>query len=89
MSLVIDLVGEKWLVNLVDFYLISWILDLFPYLISQILVRRHFMAFSSADNKAFLKSSHCGSAIMNPPSIHEDVILIPGPAQWVKYLALP
>ena len=35
------------------------------------------------------QSSHCGSAVMNPTSIHEDADLIPGPAQWVKGLALP
>ena len=34
-------------------------------------------------------SSHCGSAVMNPTSIHEDVRFIPGPAQWVKELVLP
>ena len=27
--------------------------------------------------------------VMNPISIHEDVSLIPGLAQWVKDLALP
>ena len=35
-----------------------------------------------------LRSSHCGSAIMNPTSINEDS-LIPGLAQWVKEPALP
>ena len=29
-------------------------------------------------------SSLRGSAVMNPTSSHEDVGLIPGPAQWVK-----
>ena len=36
-----------------------------------------------------LESSHCGSAVMNPTSIHEDEGLVPGLAQWVKDLALP
>ena len=31
-------------------------------------------------------SSHWGAAKMNPTSIHEDVGLIPGLAQWVKDL---
>ena len=34
-------------------------------------------------------SSHCGSAEMNLTCIHEDVDLIPGPAQWVKDPVLP
>ena len=33
-------------------------------------------------------SSHRGSSVMNPTSIHEDVDLIPGLAQWVKDPAL-
>ena len=34
------------------------------------------------------RSSHLGSAEMNPTSIHADVGLIPGLAQWVKDSAL-
>ena len=33
-------------------------------------------------------SPHCGLVVMNPASIHEDVSLIPGLAQWVKDLTL-
>ena len=35
------------------------------------------------------RSSHCGSAGMNMPSIHEDVFLMPGLVQWVKNPTLP
>ena len=35
-----------------------------------------------------LRSSCCGSAVMNLTSIHEDVGLIHGLAQWVKDLVL-
>ena len=34
-------------------------------------------------------SSHCGSAVMNPISSYEYSNSSPGPAQWVKDLALP
>jgi len=38
--------------------------------------------------KIWYWSSHCGSAVMNPTSIHEDMGSTPGLAQWVKDLAL-
>ena len=33
-------------------------------------------------------SSHCGSAVMSPTTIHEDVSSISSLAQWIEYLAL-
>ena len=36
-----------------------------------------------------LQSSICGSAVMNPTSIHEDMGSIPGLTHWVKDPALP
>ena len=39
--------------------------------------------------KCYLRSSHCGPVVKNLTSIHEDEGLIPGPAQWIKDLALP
>ena len=38
--------------------------------------------------KLYRGSSHCGSMVMNPTSIHEDLGSIPGLAQSVKDLAL-
>ena len=39
--------------------------------------------------QVLLGSSHCGSAVTNLTSIHEDMGSIPALTQWVKYLALP
>ena len=43
----------------------------------------------SAGNKPIISKIinlefHCGSEVMNPTSIHEDVCLIPGLTRWVK-----
>ena len=34
--------------------------------------------------ETLLRSSCCGSVVMNPTSTYEDADLIPGLAQWVK-----
>ena len=39
--------------------------------------------------KVKYRSSHCGSAEMNPTSIHKNAGSILGLAQWVKDLVLP
>ena len=40
-------------------------------------------------NLTNFRSSHCGSVVTNPTSVHEDSGSIPGLTQWVKNLALP
>ena len=49
----------------------------------------HILAHTGFCLKGYLNSrksgnSHCGSAVTNPTSIHEDARSIPGPGQWVK-----
>ena len=46
-------------------------------------------SFRWYDTRWSLRSSHCGSAVTNLTSIHENAGSIPGLTQWVKYLALP
>ena len=46
-------------------------------------------SYTTLASNSKLKSSHHGSAVMNPTSIHEEASLIPGLAQWVKDSVLP
>ena len=54
-----------------------------------VLTKTWFFEVSLVYIKLYMGSSHCGSAEMNPTSIHEDVGAIPGLAQWVKDPAFP
>ena len=42
-----------------------------------------------SSHKTEMRSSHCGSLVMNLTGIHEDAGLTPGFTQWIKDLALP
>ena len=53
------------------------------YLLFKCLSLQHFLR-APLSIKQLGGSSHCGSAEMNPTSIHEDTGSIPGLAQWVK-----
>ena len=49
-----------------------------------------FMAYNlNCMQQCMARNSFCGSVVTNPTSIHEDVGLMPGLAQWVKDLVLP
>ena len=66
-----------------------WALGLAPTSLV-ILLMRQFHSLICKMGKAIAHpwSSHCGSVIMNPTSIHEVVGSIPALAQWVKDPAL-
>ena len=46
-------------------------------------------SYHAKSSKHFTGSSHCGSVVTNPTSIHEDTGSIPGLTQWVKDQVLP
>ena len=45
-----------------------------------------YLSFSYLQNE--FRSSHCGTAEVNPPSTHKNAGLIPGLTQWVGNLVL-
>ena len=59
--------------------------------INKLKKKNHMIILTDAEKASInaFKSSWCGSAVMNLTSIHEDMGFLPGPAQWVKDLALP
>ena len=48
----------------------------------------YLMLISSASKKVLGRIPMVAQQVTNPTSVHEDVGSIPGPAQWVKDLAL-
>ena len=62
----------------------------FGHIMEEVLIPSHCLAneLPIAREKGDLRSSHCGSAVMNPTSIHEDTGLIPGLTLRVKDPAL-
>ena len=53
-------------------------------------LKRQKKKFNNIFNSKYPKhgSSHCGSVVTSPTSIHEDAGSIPGLTQWFKDLAL-
>ena len=49
----------------------------------------HLGVYHTREKQWIPGSSHCGSVVKNPTSIHEDAGSILGLAQWVKDLLLP
>ena len=65
-------------------YYIQYVKQVYKYLLILVMHYDHHNMKNS-----IYRSSHCGSAVTNPVSIHEDVASIPGLVQWIKDPVLP
>ena len=69
----------------------SLALDFFKSMIIKLfMLGLHLAGYDAAlQSKSILRSSCCGSVVMNPISNHKDAGSVPGLASWVRDPALP